>query len=102
MQGLQIFCRSVEKITLEKCMDIAHCWLQNLIVAKDGLYKPVILRRRNIIDWRALKKIDAHIHILPDTVHEANADILFEAAIVMTVNHKQSEENCNDKCTVKR
>ncbi len=25
-------------------------------------------------DWRALKKIDAHIHILPDAVHEANPD----------------------------
>lgn len=25
-------------------------------------------------DWKALKKIDAHIHILPDAVHEANPD----------------------------
>lgn len=27
-----------------------------------------------MIDWRSLKKIDAHIHILPDAVHEANPD----------------------------
>lgn len=27
-----------------------------------------------MVDWRALKKIDAHIHILPDAVHEANPD----------------------------
>lgn len=27
-----------------------------------------------MVDWRTLKKIDAHIHILPDTVHEANPD----------------------------
>lgn len=25
-------------------------------------------------DWRSLKKLDAHIHILPDAVHEANPD----------------------------
>lgn len=25
-------------------------------------------------DWKSLKKIDAHIHILPDAVHEANPD----------------------------
>ena len=25
-------------------------------------------------DWKSLKKIDAHIHILPDVVHEANPD----------------------------
>jgi predicted TIM-barrel fold metal-dependent hydrolase len=25
-------------------------------------------------DWRTIKKIDAHIHILPDDVHEANPD----------------------------
>lgn len=25
-------------------------------------------------DWKSLKKIDAHIHILPDEVHEANPD----------------------------
>lgn len=25
-------------------------------------------------DWKVLKKIDAHIHILPDAVHEANPD----------------------------
>lgn len=25
-------------------------------------------------NWKALKKIDAHIHILPDAVHEANPD----------------------------
>ena len=25
-----------------------------------------------MVDWRELKKIDAHIHILPDAVHEAN------------------------------
>ena len=25
-------------------------------------------------DWKALKKIDAHIHVLPDEVHEANPD----------------------------
>lgn len=25
-------------------------------------------------NWRTLKKIDAHIHILPDTVHTANPD----------------------------
>lgn len=23
-------------------------------------------------DWRSLKKIDAHVHILPDAVHKAN------------------------------
>ena len=27
-----------------------------------------------MFDWRTIKKIDAHIHILPDTVHEANPD----------------------------
>lgn len=26
------------------------------------------------IDWKKLNKIDAHIHILPDAVHEANPD----------------------------
>jgi len=25
-------------------------------------------------DWRNVKKIDAHIHIIPDAVHEANQD----------------------------
>lgn len=28
----------------------------------------------SFINWKALKKIDAHIHILPDAVHEANPD----------------------------
>ena len=27
-----------------------------------------------MINWKSLKKIDAHIHILPDEVHEANPD----------------------------
>ena len=27
-----------------------------------------------MVDWQKLKKIDAHIHILPDAVHEANPD----------------------------
>lgn len=27
-----------------------------------------------MVDWRTLKKVDAHIHILPDEVHEANPD----------------------------
>ena len=27
-----------------------------------------------MFDWRTIKKIDAHIHILPDAVHEANPD----------------------------
>ena len=27
-----------------------------------------------MLDWRTIKKIDAHIHILPDAVHEANPD----------------------------
>lgn len=27
-----------------------------------------------MVDWKALKKIDAHVHILPDAVHEANPD----------------------------
>lgn len=27
-----------------------------------------------MFDWRTIKKVDAHIHILPDTVHEANPD----------------------------
>ena len=27
-----------------------------------------------MVDWRTIKKIDAHIHILPDEVHEANPD----------------------------
>ncbi len=27
-----------------------------------------------MVDWRKIKKIDAHIHILPDSVHEANPD----------------------------
>ena len=27
-----------------------------------------------MVNWKALKKIDAHIHILPDEVHEANPD----------------------------
>lgn len=25
-------------------------------------------------DWKTLRKIDAHIHILPDAVHKANPD----------------------------
>ena len=27
-----------------------------------------------MVDWRTIKKIDAHIHILPDEIHEANPD----------------------------
>ena len=27
-----------------------------------------------MVDWRTIKKIDAHMHILPDDVHEANPD----------------------------
>ena len=27
-----------------------------------------------MVNWKMLKKIDAHIHILPDEVHEANPD----------------------------
>lgn len=27
-----------------------------------------------MFDWRTIKKIDAHIHVLPDDVHEANPD----------------------------
>ena len=27
-----------------------------------------------MVDWRTIKKFDAHIHILPDDVHEANPD----------------------------
>lgn len=27
-----------------------------------------------MVDWRTLKKVDAHIHILPDVVYEANPD----------------------------
>ena len=27
-----------------------------------------------MVDWRTIKKIDAHIHILPDAVHKANPD----------------------------
>lgn len=27
-----------------------------------------------MVDWKSLKKVDAHIHILPDAVHEANPD----------------------------
>lgn len=27
-----------------------------------------------MVDWRTLKKVDAHIHILPDAVHKANPD----------------------------
>lgn len=27
-----------------------------------------------MVDWEIIKKIDAHIHILPDAVHEANPD----------------------------
>ncbi len=27
-----------------------------------------------MVDWRTIKKIDVHIHILPDAVHEANPD----------------------------
>ena len=27
-----------------------------------------------MVDWKTLKKVDAHIHILPDEVHEANPD----------------------------
>ena len=25
-------------------------------------------------DWKKVKKIEAHIHIIPDVVHEANPD----------------------------
>ncbi len=28
----------------------------------------------SMVDWKILKKVDAHIHILPDAVHEANPD----------------------------
>ena len=27
-----------------------------------------------MVDWRIIKKIDAHIHILPDEVHKSNPD----------------------------
>ena len=27
-----------------------------------------------MVDWRTIRKIDAHVHILPDCVHEANPD----------------------------
>ncbi len=27
-----------------------------------------------MVDWSTLKKIDAHIHIIPDEVHESNPD----------------------------
>ena len=27
-----------------------------------------------MVDWRTIRKIDAHVHILPDCVHEANSD----------------------------
>ena len=27
-----------------------------------------------MVDWKTIKKIDAHIHILPDAVHEASPD----------------------------
>lgn len=27
-----------------------------------------------MVDWKTIKKIDAHIHILPDEIHEANPD----------------------------
>ena len=27
-----------------------------------------------MVDWKTIKKIDAHVHILPDSVHEANPD----------------------------
>ena len=27
-----------------------------------------------MVDWRTIRKIDAHIHILPDCVHEAHPD----------------------------
>ena len=27
-----------------------------------------------MVDWRTIRKIDAHVHILPDAVHEANPD----------------------------
>lgn len=40
-------------------------------------------------DWKALKKIDSHIHILPDAVHEANPDS--EDAWVYADIHKFQE-----------
>lgn len=39
-----------------------------------------------MVDWKKVKKIDAHIHIIPDVVHEANPDS--EAEWVYAVQSK--------------
>lgn len=52
-------------------------------------------------NWKALKKIDAHIHILPDAVHEANPDS--EDVWVYANIHKYQEimaENNIEKAVV--
>ena len=43
-----------------------------------------------MVDWRTLKKTDAHIHILPDAVHAANPDS--EDVWVRTDLHKYREK----------
>ena len=42
-----------------------------------------------MVDWRTIKKIDAHIHILPDDVHEANPD-------------SEDEWLCTDLCSYRK
>ena len=55
-----------------------------------------------MVDWRTIKKIDAHIHILPDDVHEANPDS--EDAWVRAADlhkyHRTMDELCIEKAVI--
>ena len=48
-----------------------------------------------LVDWKSLKKIDAHIHILPDEVHKANpdADDVWEYADMQKYQQIMAENN---------
>lgn len=48
-----------------------------------------------MVDWKSLKKIDAHIHILPDEVHKANpdADDVWEYADMQKYQQIMAENN---------
>ena len=53
-------------------------------------------------DWKKLKKIDAHIHIIPDEVHRANPDAedvwvyadLERYRAVMTLSCRHGGKSC--------
>ena len=55
-----------------------------------------------MVDWRTIKKIDAHIHILPDDVHEANPDSedAWVRAAVLHKYRKMMDELCIEKAVI--